>query len=165
MHKGMPPPFFVDGMSYHVMRTMRAIGYEFSQRAQAAGMGRSWGMVLGRLAHAEAGMTATELRQCLGVTAASMSKTLADLEQEGLIHRIPNPDDARSMLVHLTEAGRQRLSVFPEIVAGIEQVAFAGFDEAELDQLRAMLERIRHNLGDQAEREFGFEHREHDHVD
>lgn len=152
MHKGMPP-FFTEGMGYQVFRTVRALGYEFSKRALAAGMNPSWGMVLAHLARAEEGLTATDLRQCIGVTAASMSKTLADLEQEGLVLRTPNPEDARSMLVHLGEVGKDRLKVFPTIVAEIEATAFAGFTEAELDQLTALLERIRLNLGDQADRQ------------
>lgn len=165
MHKGMPP-FSSDGMGFQVFRTMRVLGYEFSQRAQASGMSRSWGMVMGHLTHAEGGVTATDLRQRIGVTAASMSKTLADMEQDGLVMRTPNPDDARSMLVHLTESGKQRLSVFPRIMTEIEETAFAGFSEEELEQLGSMLERIRQNLGDQADQHnFEMMHREKSHLD
>lgn len=151
MHKGLPPMFF-DGMSFQVFRTMRVLGYEVSQRAQAAGLSRTWGMIMGHLSHVEEGLTATDLCQSIGVTAASMSKTLADMEQDGLVSRTPNPEDARSMLVHLTEAGKKRLKVFPAILTEIEETAFEGFTDDELEKLRSMLERIRQNLGDEANR-------------
>jgi MarR family transcriptional regulator for hemolysin len=145
------PPFFVDGMAYQVFRTMRALGREFGRQAQSAGLTRSWGMILGHLAHHPAGMTASELRQGLGVTAASISRTLREMERHGLVTRTPHPEDARAMLIHFTATSREMLSAFPMIVAAIETRAFAGFSCAELDSLRAVLERIRANLGDSSE--------------
>ncbi len=151
MREPPSPPFATDSMAHQVFHTMRAMGREFGRHAQSAGINRSWGMLLGQLAHNPSGMTATALRQALGVTAASISKTLADMERGGLVTRTPHPQDARALLVHLTAAGRELLDEFPKILAAIEERAFAGFSAAERDSLQAMLERIRANLGEAAE--------------
>ena len=41
------------------------------------------------------------------VTSGTMTTRLQKVQKRGLIERIPNPDDARSMLVKLTGAGRE----------------------------------------------------------
>ena len=52
-------------------------------------------------------LTPTELFSSLMVTSGTMTTRLKNLENQGLIDRLPNPDDARSMLVKLTGAGRE----------------------------------------------------------
>lgn len=54
--------------------------------------------------------TATDLAQCEQVTAASMSRTIAELEQRGLIARLPHPTDGRTRLISPTDAGRAELA-------------------------------------------------------
>jgi len=99
-----------------------------------------------------------------------MSTALADLERDGLIERIPNPHDARSMLIHLSERGYQRLQTFPRIIEAIDRRVFAGFSEEDRVLLKNLLERIRLNLGDEEhaacadEMGLGAEHRKEDHL-
>jgi MarR family transcriptional regulator for hemolysin len=151
----LPPPFMLEGMAFQIFRTARSFGHAFRQVVIAHGVNRTSGMILAQLAHAQGGMTATTLRQCVGVTAASMSKTLADLEREGLINRTPNPDDARSMLIHMTEHAEELMRVFSALVAEIEGKALTGFSDAEREQLKTMLERLRANIGEEdSESEF-----------
>jgi DNA-binding MarR family transcriptional regulator len=46
-------------------------------------------------------------------TKASASKTLNSLIRKGLMRRVPNPGDARSHFIELTEAGREILAEDP----------------------------------------------------
>lgn len=47
----------------------------------------------------------TELYRWLMISSGGLTARLAKLEKAGLIARLPDPDDARSMLVQLTPAG------------------------------------------------------------
>ena len=154
-----PPPFVTEGMAYQIFRTAHRLGHAFKQSVAEYGLSRTRGAVLMHVAQAPA--TATDLRRCTGVTAASMSKTLADMEREGVIRRTPNPEDARSMLVYLTEEGEALVTLFPGVLKEIETRAFSGLSDEEQATLRRLLERVRENLGDDGlEGEFGFEAKE-----
>ena len=51
------------------------------------------------------------------VTSGTMTTRLKNLENQGLIDRLPNPDDARSMLVRLTDKGKELIekALFPHV--------------------------------------------------
>ena len=46
----------------------------------------------------------------LGITTGGTSKLVDRIEASGYCHRLPNPDDRRSSLLELTEAGRRLLA-------------------------------------------------------
>lgn len=48
-------------------------------------------------------LSITALAERMGVTQQAASKAVADLERRGLLRREPDPDDARTKLLHLTE--------------------------------------------------------------
>ena len=62
-------------------------------------------------------LTPTELFSALMVTSGTMTTRLKNLENQGLIDRLPNPADARSMLVRLTDKGKELIeqAVFPHV--------------------------------------------------
>lgn len=62
-------------------------------------------------------LTPTELFSALMVTSGTMTTRLKNLENQGLIDRLPNPDDARSLLVRLTDKGKELIeqAVFPHV--------------------------------------------------
>ena len=51
------------------------------------------------------------------VTSGTMTTRLKNLENQGLIDRLPNPGDARSLLVRLTDKGKELIeqAVFPHV--------------------------------------------------
>ena len=55
-------------------------------------------------------LTPTELYSSLMVSSGTISTRLKKLEAEGWIERLPNPEDARSLLVRLTAGGKERIS-------------------------------------------------------
>ena len=59
--------------------------------------------------------TPRELATIEKVSAPSMSRTLGCLEEDGLVARTAAPDDGRSVLVSLTDAGRTALSETREL--------------------------------------------------
>jgi DNA-binding MarR family transcriptional regulator len=70
--------------------------------------------------------------------APAMTRIVALLESRGLLERSPAPDDARSVLLHLTDAGHQvvqdvrteRASIVGELIAGLDEDELRAVDAA-----------------------------------
>ncbi len=52
----------------------------------------------------------SELARREGVSVPTMSRVLTALDEQGLVVRMPDPQDARGVLVRLSEAGEQQLA-------------------------------------------------------
>ncbi|MER7871246.1 helix-turn-helix domain-containing protein [Streptomyces cellulosae] len=83
----------------HLVRTVRA--------ADTMPPGES--AVLGYLDRAGP-MTTAEIAQQRGVTHQSAAKTVKDLLAQNLVRTEAHPGDGRKLLLHLTQAGRDRLA-------------------------------------------------------
>jgi DNA-binding MarR family transcriptional regulator len=71
-----------------------------------------------------------------------VSQLAAAIERAGLVERIPNPEDGRSVVVRHTEAGRRILLDAIEVMSAIEveyAEAAGGTEVAELKRLLAHL--------------------------
>ncbi|MBT8258240.1 MAG: MarR family transcriptional regulator [Bacteroidia bacterium] len=73
----------------------------------------------------EEGTPSTSLGPKMGMEATSLSRILKSMEERGLIERKPNPNDGRSVLIHLTQFGkekreysRDRVLIFNEAIRG-----------------------------------------------
>jgi DNA-binding MarR family transcriptional regulator len=65
--------------------------------------------VLGRLER-EGPLTTSALAAAERVRPQSMAQTLAELEADGLISRMPDPGDRRQVLIELSASGRERIA-------------------------------------------------------
>jgi DNA-binding MarR family transcriptional regulator len=79
----------------------------------------------------------TELASKLGVPPTTISVYLSRFLEQGLIRRLPNPDDGRSYLVEATEKGREviayvgpRLRVEAEAVMAASELSYEQLMEA-----------------------------------
>ena len=54
------------------------------------------------------GTPSTALGPKMGIEGTSISRVLKSMEERGLIERRPNPEDGRSVLICLTEFGREK---------------------------------------------------------
>jgi len=81
----------------------------------------------------------TALFSSLMLSSGTMTRQLQLLAERGLVSRLPNPDDARSLLVQLTPQG---LDLVNEVVAAhVDNMAriLAPLDAAQLDALDASM--------------------------
>ena len=86
----------------------------------------------------------TELYRSLMMSSGGMTDRLARLAKAGLITRHTDPGDTRSLLVQLTDRGRQIAEqAFREDMAW-ERSALDGLAAAERHQLEALLRKLRH---------------------
>lgn len=97
--------------------------------------------ILGMLAESETGeMTQSELLKALQVKAGSLSEILRKLERGGSIVRRRDPNDARSIIVTITESGHVIYREAEELRAAQEEELFAAFPAQKQEQLRELLE-------------------------
>jgi DNA-binding MarR family transcriptional regulator len=78
------------------------------EAAQVDGLSLPQFSVLNHLVRLGDGRAPLDLARAFQTPKASMTNTLARLEERGLIETRPHPKDGRSKLVHLTPAGRER---------------------------------------------------------
>jgi len=83
----------------------------------------------------------------LQVRPASVTGAVDKLEQQGLVVRVPHPGDGRAVLARITDEGRD---VAAKSTDALNAGPFAdlGLDDQELEQLVALLARLRKNAGD-----------------
>jgi DNA-binding MarR family transcriptional regulator len=92
-------------------------------------------------------MRARELCSTLGWEKSRLSHQLRRMQQDGLISRELNPDDARSTMVRLLPAGRAAIeTAAPGHVADVRRNFIDLFAPAELDTLATFNERVLHHL-------------------
>ncbi len=99
--------------------------------------------VLSTLRWAENGRrSAGELARRAELTSGTMTARLDQLEGEGLVRRVRDPDDRRSVLVELTAKGRKKLLQAMGVQGEKEKLLAAALTPKEMEQLNALLRRV-----------------------
>lgn len=88
----------------------------------------------------------SELARLARVEQSSMAQLLNRMERDGLVERIPDPNDKRSRLISLTSIASRRMPRGKAIMDATCEEALVGFSNTDIDQLRELLLRINANL-------------------
>jgi DNA-binding MarR family transcriptional regulator len=91
---------------------------------------------------------AGELARHAELTSGAMTSRLDALETEGLVRRLRDPSDRRSVLVELTEKGRQAHEQAMGIQAQKEALLAEALTDREKEQLNSLLRRVLITLED-----------------
>lgn len=86
------------------------------------------------------------LLENLKVKPSTVNGILDRMEEKGLVERSVSGTDARQRLVALTPAGREREKQAKQSFLEAEALIAKGLTEEETETLRALLERVIHNL-------------------
>ncbi len=85
-------------------------------------------------------MTPSALYQSILMSSGGMTKVLKQLEADGLVDRIDNPEDQRSRFVRLTPAGKILAEQVMEAVAGHDRELLTGsLSDQQIEQLGKVL--------------------------
>lgn len=103
--------------------------------------------VLYDLAHAE-NLAAADLVARLGVDAGYMSRMIAALESRGLILKTPDSDNAKRLVLSLSEEGRAVFDRLNRASAGEVRQLISPLSDGERDRLVGAMQTIRRLLGD-----------------
>lgn len=118
-------------------------------RAQGAGgRGLSAGAldVLTRLSAAtEEGLSIGELARAAGVSSRNVTGLVDTLERDGLVQRVQDRHDRRSVRARITADGRDWLEAFRQPTQRAMSAVFQGFTEDELAQFRHLCLRLVEN--------------------
>ena len=91
---------------------------------------------------------AGELARRADLTSGAMTSRLDALEKEGLVRRLRDPADRRSVLVELTEKGRRKHQQAMGIQAQKEALLAEALTDREKEQLNGLLRRVMLTLED-----------------
>lgn len=106
----------------HLLRsTWMAVAKMYNEEASKKGSTMSTGFALLSI-DPENGTPSTALGPKMGMEATSLSRTLKTMEEKGLIVRKRNPDDGRSVLIHLTDFGLEMRNFSKEVVFKFDSV-------------------------------------------
>lgn len=90
--------------------------------------------------------TQRDLARVVKIGQPPMAQMLARMERDGLVARMPDPEDGRSRKIALTARAEDGLPAAIAVLMEGNGDALAGFTREETTQLVAMLERVIANL-------------------
>ena len=93
------------------------------------------------------GLKGSELADRLGVEPPTITRMLRRMERCGFVERRPDPADARSFRVYLTNEGRALEGPVARIWEEAEEKTLRGMNPDETLVLHRLLARVRKNLG------------------
>jgi len=104
--------------------------------------------ILVRLHHQPAGrITMGDLAEMLDITPRTVTGLVDNLERDGLVKRVDDPADRRSVYAEITEQGRERVKALWREAGGIQAALTRSFNESELIQLRHLCLRLIQAMG------------------
>jgi MarR family transcriptional regulator, transcriptional regulator for hemolysin len=129
-------------------RSAKAVGQAFSAAlADEGGSIPAW-LILNALKGSE-WRSQRDLARSLGIEGPTLTRHLDGLERARLVRRVADPSDRRVQRLELTEEGHAAHQRMLSAVIRFNRQLHAGLSEAELDQLRRLLDRLVTNVGEQ----------------
>lgn len=92
--------------------------------------------------------TQKEIAEFLRISPPSVATSLKRMEESGLVVRLENKKDARRNTVKLTKKGKELHSFAENTFMRIDDIAYKGFTEDEMELMVTFLERMNKNLTD-----------------
>ena len=88
------------------------------------------------------GTPSTALGPRMGIEPTSLSRTLKNMEEKGLIVRKKNPKDGRSVLVFLTDYGIEMRNISKEKVITFNESIYDSIDAAKIKNFHEVTDKI-----------------------
>lgn len=107
-------------IDYVLRATWMAVSKMYNEEAGKAGSTMATGFALLSI-DPEDGTPSTSLGPKMGMEATSLSRILKTMEEKGLIIRKKNPLDGRSVLIHLTDFGKDMREYSKKVVLRFDE--------------------------------------------
>jgi len=126
---------------YHVRAVWYAIFRMYNQVGQQYGVTTSMGFVLLNI-HSEEGTPATKIAPLMGLETRSLSRMLRSLEDKGLIYRVKDDVDRRSVRIFLTEEGKRKKEIARQTVRQFNEEVRQLIDPADMAAYFRVMNRV-----------------------
>ncbi len=94
----------------------------------------------------EEGLSQRELSRRVGTTEPTTVSAMRLLARNGMVERVRNPKDRRTINIFLTDKARDMKAELMPVAFAVNDIATAGLTEPEFAQLRGLLQKVRENL-------------------
>ena len=142
-----PPPDLDDLMGYSLKRAYMILQTAFGAALGEGGMANRVFSALS-LVCSHPHLTQSDLARKLGIERSGLVAIVDDLQAQGLIRRVPVPQDRRVQALVPTDAGRAVAAEIHARVKAAEDAVMADFTPAERQTLADLLHRIRRTEND-----------------
>ncbi|HZB91980.1 MAG TPA: MarR family transcriptional regulator [Stellaceae bacterium] len=102
--------------------------------------------LLAQLDRAPDGLAMGELSSRLMVSNGNVTGLTEALVREGLVSRLPDPDDRRSLRIRLTDAGKRSFDAMTPVHERWIDQMMAGLDRAEMAHLLELLGKLKRSV-------------------
>jgi DNA-binding MarR family transcriptional regulator len=119
-------------IDYVLRATWIAVSKMYNEEASKEGSTMATGFALLSI-DPEKGTPSTSLGPKMGMEATSLSRTLKTMEEKGLINRKKNPQDARSVLIHLTDFGKEMRDYSKNVVLQFDEAVKREVSDEDLN--------------------------------
>lgn len=138
MHsKSMKPE---DTLDYFLKVVWQSVANKYNQIASGYGITQALGYMLINI-HDE-GTAVSQIAFLLGVKSTSLSRSLKNMEELGLVYRQTDELDKRSVKIFLTDFGKEKKQVAKEVVRKFNEYLNAHLAEEERMQLTEILVKV-----------------------
>lgn len=133
-------------LEHSIMRDMVRISHNarrklHKQAEEKVCKHRGYGHILDLLSDHN-GLTQQQIAQMLGIRPQSASEAVTNLEEQGLIQKLPNPRDKRSYLLYITPEGLGRQTEMRQRRMENACRILAPLTEDEKNTLQALLQKV-----------------------
>ena len=125
---------------FHVRNNWFKISRYYNQVASEHDMSFSWGFIL--LNIEREGTPSTALGPKMGMEPTSLSRTLKNMEENGLITRQADADDKRKSLVFLTEVGVVKRRVARDVVLNFNEKVYESLPKTKIKAFFEVMEKV-----------------------
>lgn len=128
-------------IDYLLKLVWQSIANKYNQLVIDHGITQSIGYLLLNIDETD-GTTVSQAAQLLGLKSTSLSRTLNNLEESGLIYRESNTGDKRSVKIYLTEAGIEKRQLARSVAKEYNNYLKEHLTEKEAEYLSTLLKKI-----------------------
>jgi DNA-binding MarR family transcriptional regulator len=127
---------------HRLMMASKSVVMRLNAELERAGLSSARLWALMPLAHSKGPVSIGYLATMMGCGKSNATQIVDRLEADGLVQRVADPEDRRSVLVQLTDMGRQRQQATIAARERVSDALMAQFSDDERDLLMDYLQRI-----------------------